>query len=123
MSDVQIAISPLEAIAGKKVFLVVITGQLDETNVDAQSKSLYELLEKEGAGVSLVFDLAGLTYMNSKSIGYLTDWYTKVNDAGGRLVICAAQENVLDVLTVVGITNLVQHYPNVDEAKKALAVS
>jgi stage II sporulation protein AA (anti-sigma F factor antagonist) len=121
MSDVQINVSPLEgAPEGVKAYTVSIQGQLDETNVDEQSKVIYDLLEKEGANISIVLDLSGLTYMNSKSIGYLTDWYTKVNEAGGKLVLSGAQDNVLDVLTVVGITNLIQHYPSTDEAKHAI---
>lgn len=120
MSEVQINITPIEGVSNGKAFLVAISGQLDETNVDENSKQIYSLLDKESSKVSLLFDFKDLTYMNSKSIGYLTDWYTKVNDSGGVLIVAGAQENVLDVLTVVGITNLIQHYPSVDEAKQAL---
>ena len=123
MSEVQINITPIEGVSGGKAFLVAINGQLDETNVDENSKQIYGRLDKESAKVSLLFDLKDLTYMNSKSIGYLTDWYTKVNDSGGVLIVAGAQENVLDVLTVVGINNLIQHYPSVDEAKQALLAS
>lgn len=121
MSDVQINISPIEGVGAVKTYVIAISGQLDETNVDEQSKQIYDLLEKEGANINLILDISELSYMNSKSIGYLTDWYTKVNEAGGKLVVSGAQDNVLDVLTVVGITNLIQHYPKLDEAKLSLS--
>ncbi len=121
MSDVQVNISPIEGAGADKAYIIAISGQLDETNVDEQSKQIYDLLEKEGAKINIILDISELTYMNSKSIGYLTDWYTKVNEAGGKLVVSGAQDSVLDVLTVVGITNLIQHYPKLDEAKQALS--
>lgn len=120
MSDVSIAISPLEGAKSGNVFVVKIAGQLDETNVDQESQKIYALITEHNSNLSMLFDLKDLTYMNSKSIGYLTDWYTKVTSGGGKLVITQCQDNVLDVLSVVGITNLISHFPSIDEAKAAL---
>jgi anti-anti-sigma regulatory factor len=58
--------------------------------------------------------------MNSKSIGYLTDWYGKVTEGGGKIVISKAKSNILDILQVVGLTQLINCYPTLDEAKFAL---
>ena len=41
--------------------------------------------------------------MNSKSIGYLTDWYTKLSEKK-EIVIANARANILDILQVVGLT-------------------
>ncbi|OGJ42983.1 hypothetical protein A3J23_03630 [Candidatus Peregrinibacteria bacterium RIFCSPLOWO2_02_FULL_48_14] len=121
MTPVQITIEDVSgAPAGKVVKLIHIVGQLDESNVDEQAKSIYQVIETNPQGLSLVFDVTGLEYMNSKSIGYLTDWYSKVSAAGGKVVLASPRENILDILQVVGLTQLVNAYPSLDEAKAAV---
>lgn len=121
MTQVQITIEDLSgAPQGKTFKLVRIVGQLDESNVDEQAKTIYQLLESGITGLSLIFDFTGLEYMNSKSIGYLTDWYSKISTTGGKVVIAAARENILDILQVVGLTQLIPAYATLDEAKLAV---
>ena len=122
MTQAQITVEDLEgAPEGKILKLVKITGQLDESNVDEQAKSIYKLIESVPQGLLLVFDFSGLEYMNSKSIGYMTDWYSKVSATGGQVVIAAARENILDILQVVGLTQLINPYPSVEEAKASVS--
>jgi len=97
--------------------LVKIKGQLDESNVDENAKKIYEVVEAAPNGLNLVFDFSGLEYMNSKSIGYLTDWYGKLNAVGGKILIAAARDNIVDILQVVGLTQLIPCVGSVDEAK------
>ena len=120
MTPVQITIEELTAPQGKIAKLVRIVGQLDESNVDEQAKGIYQLLETVPQGLVLIFDFTGLEYMNSKSIGYLTDWYSKVSASGGKVAIAAARENILDILQVVGLTQLIPAYASLDEAKLAV---
>lgn len=121
MTTVQITIEDLSgAPQGKVLKLIRIVGQLDESNVDEQAKTIYQLLESGIQGLNLIFDFSGLEYMNSKSIGYLTDWYSKVSTTGGKVVIASARENILDILQVVGLTQLIPAYATLEEAKLAV---
>jgi len=121
MTPVQITIEDVSgAPQGKVVKLIHVVGQLDESNVDEQAKSIYQVIESNPQGLSLIFDFVGLEYMNSKSIGYLTDWYSKVSASGGKVVLASPRENILDILQVVGLTQLVNAYPTLDEAKAAV---
>lgn len=120
MTSVQITIEDLQgATAGKSVKIVHIVGQLDESNVDEEAKKIYSILESTPS-LNLIFDFSGLEYMNSKSIGYLTDWYSKVSASGGKIVISQARENILDILQVVGLTQLINAYASLEEAKLAI---
>ncbi len=105
---------------GRMGKILHVTGQLDESNVDEQAKGVYRLIESNAQNLYLIFDFSGLEYMNSKSIGYLTDWYSKVSAGGGKVVIAAARENILDILQVVGLTQLISTYSTLDEAKLAV---
>lgn len=100
--------------------LVKFQGQLDESNVDEKAKIIYDLLEKNPQNLYLLFDFEELEYMNSKSIGYLTDWYGKVTEGGGKIAIAKTRSNILDILQVVGLTQLINCYATLDEAKLAL---
>ena len=122
MTEVQVTIEDLAGVAGGKVVKIVrVVGQLDESNVDEQAKAIYQLIQSVPQGLNMIFDFSGLEYMNSKSIGYLTDWYSKVSASGGKVVIAGARENIIDILQVVGLTQLVTAYATLDEAKLAVS--
>ncbi|HBB02972.1 MAG: anti-sigma F factor antagonist [Candidatus Peregrinibacteria bacterium GW2011_GWF2_38_29] len=121
MTEVNITVEDVQT--GKEntfVKLVTIVGQLDESNVDEKSTMIYELISKTPANLSLIFNLENLEYMNSKSIGYLTDWYGKISSANGKMVIVKAKPNVADVLQVVGLTQLIPIFNSLEEAKFAV---
>ena len=122
MTDVQITIEDITGLPeGRVGKLIHVVGQLDESNVDEKAKEIYALIEATPQGLNLIFDFTGLEYMNSKSIGYLTDWYSKVSASGGKVVVAAARDNIVDILQVVGLTQLVNMYASIDEAKLAVS--
>lgn len=121
MTTVNIIIEDIPTNTQNQIAKIIrFQGQLDESNVDEKSKIIYELIEKNPQNLYLLFDFEGLEYMNSKSIGYLTDWYGKISEGKGRIVISKAKSNILDILQVVGLTQLINSYSTLDEAKFAL---
>lgn len=122
-TPIELTISDVESSTPENmVKLIKIVGQLDESNVDEEAKKIYDLIEQNPKNLNLILDFEGLEYMNSKSIGYLTDWYGKVYENGGKVVIAKAKPNILDILEVVGLTQLIKNYPSSEEAKAALLV-
>jgi len=91
MTDVKITIEDTAGQADKKVKIVHIVGQLDESNVDEKIKEIYSVIETNPQNLHLIFDLENLEYMNSKSIGYLTDIYGKLTETGGKMAIAKAK--------------------------------
>lgn len=121
MTQVNITIEDIPATTqGQIAKTVKFQGQLDESNVDEKAKIIYALIEQNPQNLYLLMDFEELEYMNSKSIGYLTDWYGKVTEGKGRIVIAKARSNILDILQVVGLTQLINCYNTLDEAKFAL---
>ncbi len=121
MTQVNITIEDIPATTqGQVAKLVKFQGQLDESNVDEKAKLIYAVIEQNPQNLYLLFDFENLEYMNSKSIGYLTDWYGKISEGKGKIAIAKARSNILDILQVVGLTQLINSYPTVDEAKFAL---
>lgn len=115
MAQVQITFQDVN-VGNKTLKLIAFAGQLDETNVDNEAQKIYQVVE-EMAEPNIILDFSDLEYMNSKSIGYVTDWYSKVMAKNGKLTIARPRVNILDILKVVGITQIVTVYDNLEEAK------
>jgi len=122
MAEANIAIEQLVSKEpNSKTILFTVSGQLDESNIDDKAKEVYKVIDDNQGKLNFIFDFAGLDYMNSKSIGYLTDWYGKIKERNGQVVITRAKQNITDILQVVGLTQLIKIYESIDEAKQALA--
>ncbi|MEK7085922.1 MAG: STAS domain-containing protein [Patescibacteria group bacterium] len=122
MTEANITIEDIQ-VANKTVKVVHISGQLDESNVDEKIQEIYKLVEAGPKGLCLIFDLENLDYMNSKSIGYLTDLYGKTTEAGGQIAIAKPKANIADILQVVGLTQLIKIFGDIDSAKNYIAAS
>lgn len=121
MTNVTITIEDLASpVAGRLIKIAKVVGQLDESNIDEKAKIFYDLIAANPKNLFLLFDFSELEYLNSKSIGYLTDWYGKVSAEGGKIAIAAAKPNIVDILQVVGLTQLITCHATLDEAKAAM---
>jgi len=118
MSDIQISFKD-STIANKPAKVIMFVGQLDETNVDHEAKKIYHVITEMTQPI-LILDFSSLEYMNSKSIGYLTDWFTQTSNKNGSLSIVSPKPNILDILKVVGITQIIQVYSSTEEAMTKL---
>ncbi len=90
--------------------------ELDETNADKTFTDVYEKIW-DFSDKNIIFNLAGLKYLNSKSIGYIADVFSNLEENDGKMYISNCDEGVKDVLELVGITTII---PTVDEEKEAL---
>lgn len=91
------------------------SGELDETNADKTFTSVYEQIWNF-SGKKVILNLSGLKYLNSKSIGYIADVFSNLEDHNSKMYISNCQEGVKDVLELVGITTII---PTVDTEKEA----
>lgn len=120
MTEVNISIEDSASTPEKVVKIVHISGQLDESNVDEKIKEIYTVVDANPKNLHLIFDFSSLDYMNSKSIGYLIDLYGKLTENGGKVLIAGAKTNIMDILQVVGLTQLIQSFDTVKAAAESL---
>ena len=93
------------------------SGELDETNADKTFTSIYEEIG-DFSWKKILFHLGNLKYLNSKSIGYIADVFSNIEDNEGKMYISNCDEGVKDVLELVGITTII---PTVDDEKEAIS--
>ena len=92
------------------------SGELDETNADKTFKSIYDQIW-EFEGKNIIFNLTGLKYLNSKSIGYIADVFSNIEDTDCKMYITNCTDWVKDILELVWITTII---PTVDTEKEAI---
>lgn len=98
------------------VLVFEFSGELDETNADKTFNGLYSEIG-EFSGKKIIFNLGKLKYLNSKSIGYIADIFSNIEENNGQMIICNCDEGVKDVLELVGITTII---PTVDTLTDAM---
>lgn len=119
-SPIELIFEQVPTKTGHRIVMIRLIGQLDESNVDDQSKRIYNIIEDSPHETHYIFELSGLDYMNSKSIGYLTDWYRRITNKSGLIKLASAKENILDILDTVGLTSIIEHHPDIEGARIAI---
>lgn len=119
MADVQFNVSDLiSADTGKTFKVLTLVGQIDESNVMSLVEKIYAVIATTTTpGMGFIFDLENLLYMNSKSVGYMTDFYNQIKTRGGNMVLTKLQPNINDILTVIGLTRIIPVAQTLEEAK------
>jgi len=108
MTEAKIILENLQSnVPGKSLTVAKFSGQLDESNIDQLIMEIYKAIELTPKNLNMIFDFENLEYMNSKTLGYITDIYGKISENGGTIVITKAKANITDILQVVGLSQLI----------------
>ncbi len=94
--------------------LLRFVGDLDSTNAEATSGQMLELL---GEGVTtIVADFSRLRYINSTGLGALLFVNKKFKESGGVFKVANVNENVLEIIEIIGADQLLEIHGTLDEA-------
>jgi anti-anti-sigma factor len=112
MADLNINIvnGPSEATS-----VVELNGELDESNVETLSKQMDGVFAN-AAVKTVIFNLQNLIFINSKGIGYLVSVQTHLAKDQRRFNLVAANQEVMDVISLVGLTAIIPYYSTLEEA-------
>ena len=89
------------------MLLLKLTGELDHHNAEKIRKKLDKEIISNGAQ-TVVFDLSGLTFMDSSGIGVLLGRYKLF--ALKKLYITGANDTIHRLLTMSGVYSLMPQY-------------
>jgi anti-sigma B factor antagonist len=97
--------------------IVVLDGPVDS--------STYDLFRKEIGSVCLpsakvLLDCAGLTYMNSKSLGLLSSFHRQQMVDMGRLALSGLNRKLVKTMDLLGLGQMLKLYETRDQALEAL---
>ena len=99
--------------------IITIRGKLMLGQEVAQLEGLVLLLLKNGRK-NLVFDLGGVTHIDSTGIGRFIDTYSRLGQAGGQIRLACATGAVRDAFRVTRLDTVFPFYPTVEAASVGL---
>jgi len=118
MADLSYTLSDLISMDSQQTIKVItLSGQLDESNIDNFAPKIYDFISQSPEGTNYILDIENITYMNSKSIGYISDWYSKIVSKNGKFIIAKPAANIRDILNVVGLDKVIPLAQTLEEAK------
>ncbi len=100
--------------------LVKFVGDLDATNVEFVLEKVVNL-QNEGF-VNIVADFKKLRYVNSTGLGVLLHFNKAAKEKSGSFKIANVNENVYEIIEIIGATSLLEIYDDLTEAIDSLAV-
>ena len=98
--------------------MVRFIGDLDATNVETVLDRICTLF-KDGF-VNIVADFNKLRYVNSTGLGILLHFSKSAKEKGGSFKIANVNENVFEIVEIIGATSLLDIYDTVEEATASL---
>jgi anti-sigma B factor antagonist len=88
---------------------------LDEQNIQVIGDQLFRLVDQQGTK-DLVLNFANVEFMSSAALGKLMVLRKKVQEAGGKLVLCNIDPRIYEVFTITKLDKLLVICGNEQEA-------
>jgi anti-anti-sigma factor len=108
-----------EDIKGKgNARLIRFVGDLDATNVETVLEKVCDLFS-DGI-TTIVADFKKLRYVNSTGLGILLHFSKSAKEKGGCFKIANVNENVYEIIEIIGATSLLDIYDELEEALSTL---
>jgi anti-sigma B factor antagonist len=99
--------------------VITLRGKLMLGEAAAQIETLVPQLLKSGRK-NLVFDLSGVTHIDSTGIGRFIDAYSRLGQAGGQMRLAGATGAVRDSFRVTRLDTIFRFFPTVEAAVEGL---
>jgi len=100
-------------------FLLTLEGDLDSSNAQEVIKFVQNLSENQGL-VHLVADFSKLRYINSTGLGTILRISKMLIAKNGSFKIASPNENVFEIIEIVGANRLLDVYQTKEEALESL---
>jgi anti-anti-sigma factor len=103
------------------VKIVAISGEIDQNNLELLKKELQPILDGPEY-TTIILHLKDLEFINSVVIQFLASVHFELEAAGRKLVIAEASSHITDILKLVGLLNVLEHFPTLPEALRSLDI-
>ena len=90
------------------VYEIKLSGEIDQSNITEKVAPIYDQIEVMPENGVLMLDFSELEYINSTFIGNLAAWYTSLQKKGGRICLKNVNDEIKEVLSLVGLLNILE---------------
>lgn len=95
--------------------VIMLRGELDESVIDVLRAKIDPIWDDINIK-NFIFNLHDLEFINSKGIGFFVSVHSHLAKEKRRLILAEAQDAVMDVMSLVGLTSIIPHYEILEEA-------
>jgi anti-anti-sigma factor len=95
--------------------VVQFKGEMDKSNLEQARAVITKFIEDYQLPL-LIFDLTYLDFINSEGVGFTVSMFYKLRKKNQDLKIIKVQPKVEDVFKLIGLTELIKCYPDLDTA-------
>ena len=106
---------------GNDYYAIHLIGEIDVNylpQLENTIKPITEMTQLKG----IILDCKKLVFIDSKIVGFIVYLYTKLSQSDRKLIIAETNETINDIMTLVGLSTIIQFTPTFDEAVKQLNV-
>jgi len=114
LSEVQISVH-------NRVLIAAPSGELDHFQSERLRAQIDAAYEKSSCK-HIVFDMAGVSFMDSSGVGLVIGRYKKAAISGGKLIVCNMSESVSRLFSLSGMGKIIQEADSVGAALDILGV-
>ncbi len=107
-------------IIGDHTAIAHLQGEID-VHLLPEAEAVIKPLVENPALTTLVLDARALTFIDSKMVGYIAYLRTTTAKSGRHLCLVGVNETVNDILSLVGLMQVIPHFATLDEALKTPA--
>jgi stage II sporulation protein AA (anti-sigma F factor antagonist) len=98
-----------------KTLIASISGEIDHHTCENLRDKVDSQFDN-CLGKNIIFDFAGVSFMDSAGIGVVIGRYKKVSPLGGKIAIVNARPNIKRILEISGISKISGLFDSVDNA-------
>jgi anti-sigma B factor antagonist len=98
--------------------MVRFIGDLDATNVETVLEKVCNLFND--GFINIIADFKKLRYVNSTGLGILLHFSKSAKEKGGSFKIANVNENVYEIIEIIGATTLLEIFDEIDDAVATL---
>jgi len=88
---------------------------LDEANIELVGRELFALVDSDGR-TQIILDFDLVEYLSSAALGKLITMHKKVSAAGGKLLLCNIQKDILEVFQLTRLDQVLSLCKTLDDA-------
>jgi stage II sporulation protein AA (anti-sigma F factor antagonist) len=101
------------------ILIVKVSGEFDLHAADFARRDIDIQIRTQGVK-HILFDLGGLTFIDSSGLGVILGRYRKISENGGRGAISGAHPNIQKVMEISGLPRLMPFFVDCASALREL---
>ena len=109
----------IRLISEKRALLVRVDGELDHHMAD-MIKDAADAKMRATNAINIIFDLSGMTFMDSAGIGVMMGRYKKTRSLGGKTAVFGTNAQTLRIIRMSGMDKVIKIVPCLEKAIRYL---